>query len=367
MMAGQEAGASRHRVTFHTLDLLRGFAAVAVMLWHREVLPLSTTAAYLAVDLFFLLSDVVVAEAYGERLASGWTIGRFMLVRVVRLWPLYLLGTLVSLVAALWTIAAGSPPAFGGSLMKAVVLSVFFLPRLHQNGCLFPLNPAAWSLFAELAVNLVFALVSRAGLLRWSIVLLAVASVFLGFEVHRFIPQTGNLDVGAFAGQLAVGLARSSFSFFAGIVLHQLWRTGRLPTIAVHPLVFVLAFFMIVCLIPRHGSFAAQGAVLTVFVGFPVLVALAMAAPATGRIARWCNTSGRLSYPVYTIHLPLFALVEAIAGGADRTPTWAYYQASAAAVLLAWPLDRYVDTPVRAFLSRRLGLSRRTVAAAKPL
>ena len=367
MLARQDARAASDRVTFHALDLLRGFAAVAVMLWHRLALPLSPTAAYLAVDLFFLLSGVVVAEAYADRLTSGWTVRRFMLVRLVRLWPLYLLGTALSIAAAIWTIAAGSPQTYGGGLLKAIILALFFLPRLHHDGVLFPFNPAAWSLFAELAINLVFALVVRAGLLRWSAVLLAASAAFLLFEAHRFTPYTHSFDFGALAGQLAGGFARASFSFFAGIVLHQLWRAGGLPMNAPHPLVFVLAFFVIVCLVPKQGSFAVQGAILAVFIGFPVIVALAMKTSVTSRMERWCALSGQLSYPLYTIHLPLFALVEAMAGGVDQTPAWAYYQASAAAIFIAWAAHKYFDLPVRNFLTRVLGLSKRSVGAAKPL
>src|SRR5205085_12699808 len=82
------------RRVFHTLDGLRGIAALAIVLRHcdgffgADVLP----GSYLAVDLFFVLSGFVIAFAYEDRLASGLSAWRFAWVRVVRLYPLYVLG-----------------------------------------------------------------------------------------------------------------------------------------------------------------------------------------------------------------------------------------------------------------------------------
>jgi peptidoglycan/LPS O-acetylase OafA/YrhL len=65
-----------------SLDGLRGIAAIAVMSFHFNifflpqarlsgVMPL-LNRAYLAVDLFFLLSGFVMTHVYGRSLASNW-------------------------------------------------------------------------------------------------------------------------------------------------------------------------------------------------------------------------------------------------------------------------------------------------------
>jgi peptidoglycan/LPS O-acetylase OafA/YrhL len=47
--------------------------------------------AYLAVDFFFTLSGFVLAHAYGQRLREGMTATYFMALRIIRLYPLYVL------------------------------------------------------------------------------------------------------------------------------------------------------------------------------------------------------------------------------------------------------------------------------------
>ena len=88
---------------FGTLNGVRGLAAVAVALYHMHSLfkVQFVQSGYLAVDLFFVLSGVVIAHAYGARLSSGMTPLRFLRARFIRLAPLYLLGTAIGLVSDL--------------------------------------------------------------------------------------------------------------------------------------------------------------------------------------------------------------------------------------------------------------------------
>ena len=360
----QEAGGGR--TVFHALDLLRGVAAIAVVMYHKKALPLSSTSAYLAVDLFFLLSGVVVSEAYAGRLASGWSVGRFMLVRVVRLWPLYMVGTLISLLAVAISLTTGVTPFWHGGLPKVVLFAIFFLPGVHQwEGTLFPLNGAAWSLFAELAVNLFFALVCRFRVERWWPLFVALSAGFLFVEVRRRSGSSHGLDFGAF--NFPAGMARAFFSFSVGVVIHRAWRAGRLPAVRAPALVIALAFVTMILLVPARTDGAVLWALLTIVIGFPVLVALAIGTVSGPLIRRFSAISGRMSYPIYTTHLPAFAVLEAACGGPDAPSTTAFWLVVLAVVAIALPLDRYVDTPVRRYLSHRLGLSAKSVAAAKAL
>jgi len=94
---------------YEVLDGLRGVAAISVMLMHyseNTVNPLFKNAD-IAVDLFFILSGFVLAHAYGARLAGGWSPWLFMRARIIRLYPLYLLGSLIGLAAMLVGAVAG--------------------------------------------------------------------------------------------------------------------------------------------------------------------------------------------------------------------------------------------------------------------
>jgi len=81
------------RDRFAGLDLLRGIAAVAVLLMHCWTTPSSwpqaspnlLPRAYLAVDLFFVLSGFVITHAYGQRLGSAAELRRYCLARLIRL------------------------------------------------------------------------------------------------------------------------------------------------------------------------------------------------------------------------------------------------------------------------------------------
>src|ERR1700755_49340 len=101
-MAADETGtALSQKHQFQTLDGLRGVAAIAVMTRHLPqflgavsyhgragVLLGPTPKSYLAVDFFFVLSGFVLAHAYQARLQAGMGPGRFLLMRVIRRWPL---------------------------------------------------------------------------------------------------------------------------------------------------------------------------------------------------------------------------------------------------------------------------------------
>src|SRR5271163_4496572 len=94
-----------------SLDGLRGIAAIAVMEFHFasfflpqaklfDILP-GLGRAYLAVDLFFLISGFVMAHVYGQQLASDlrghWL--KFGIARFARLYPLFAVTTLLMVIA----------------------------------------------------------------------------------------------------------------------------------------------------------------------------------------------------------------------------------------------------------------------------
>ena len=95
--------ASTPRTFFYSLDGIRAIAAFMVVLLHTA--PLygidRPQESYLAVDLFFALSGVVICHTYESRLLGGMTLGRFAWIRTARLYPLYFVGTALSAIALL--------------------------------------------------------------------------------------------------------------------------------------------------------------------------------------------------------------------------------------------------------------------------
>src|SRR5262245_61697811 len=80
------------------LDALRGVAALAVLFHHYEVIFGSThyfSRAYLAVDVFFMISGYVMARTYEGRLGNSLSAVQFLWIRIKRLWPTMAVGTTI--------------------------------------------------------------------------------------------------------------------------------------------------------------------------------------------------------------------------------------------------------------------------------
>ena len=230
---------------FLLLDGLRGVAALAVVFDHvppnaiGDLIP----QRYLAVDFFFVLSGFVLAHAYGPRLAASWPPLSFMRVRLIRLYPLYLAGSLIGFSVA----ALGAIRGWGGDLSEVLVTAafgVFFLPTLlnmNSIGVLYPLNGPAWSLFFELVANFFYALIARFLSGRMLALILSVSAVLLSIALFNHADVRGP---GWQWSHFDAGLARVVFDFFVGVAIDRLWSSVGIP--ALPWWAAVMAFFAII-------------------------------------------------------------------------------------------------------------------------
>jgi peptidoglycan/LPS O-acetylase OafA/YrhL len=341
---------------FYLLDAVRGAAALVVLCRHTSyffgwALPMS----HLAVDLFFILSGIVVANAYETRLREGLSPGRFMLIRLIRLYPLYLLGSVIGLAPALAARAGLAAQGLQGDFSWTLVAAALMVPTLSGDD-LFPLDTPAWSLFFELVANFVYALVLRHlnGRLLLALILLCGAGLVLSLAV-----APGHTLHGGFSpATLPVGAFRVGFSFFAGVGLYR--HFNRVPNRARPPAGARAALLVGVAVAALAASPPAQlraaYELVAVTVLFPLLLALGMRCPLTGRGARLAAVFGTLSYPVYVLHVPVARTLNGVLSRGLHLPVgqWVPYAGVAflavflPACLLA---DRWYDGPVRARLS----------------
>ncbi|MBP2513869.1 peptidoglycan/LPS O-acetylase OafA/YrhL [Sphingomonas sp. PvP018] len=334
------------------LDLLRGLAAIAVIALHVGdivFVPLMP-GGYLAVDFFFVLSGYVIATAYDRRLSTTMRFGPFVGMRLIRLYPLFLVGAGLGLVKVLAQSHLHARFALdGGQLVLATVSNLLMLPYLLPYPSVFPLNAPAWSLSFELFVNLLYAWILFRARTLWIVALAVAAAVVI--VAGPMLYGTDRLIAGSTADRLPFGLARVLYGFPIGMLL------ARLPAITARPSAkasMALAAVLLLCLaLPLTGAASLARDLAFVLAGGPLLVWAGSRFEVPPRWRRVAAFLGDLSYPLYILHYPIVLSVAFIGlrqGFAPATIIVASLVIVIAASIVAM---RYYDGPVRVWLSRR--------------
>jgi peptidoglycan/LPS O-acetylase OafA/YrhL len=304
--------ARSHR--FHLLDGLRGFAAILVVLYHMPPYLQRWFAcpnAFLAVDFFFCLSGFIIAYSYEDRILRGMSFRDFCSSRLIRLYPLYFLGSLFGLISVC-ILAYGTGRSHNLSdLLVAAVLALLVLPNLGSawsNHNVFPLNGPAWSLFFELFVNLIFWIAIR---FRWAnrwALLLITTTCF----VILSLCTSPISDVGAFTQSFPSGFARVGFSFGMGLITFRVYKsrrrsflTGNFAPGAAFAVIVLLGGMLL-----TRGRIVEQHAtqLFLIAVVSPLVVYIGSLVKVPAAAGPVCSFFGDFSYPLYILHQP-FLLV----------------------------------------------------------
>lgn len=334
------------RKRYHTLDGLRGVAAMFVACYHFGSRNGADFPGYLAVDLFFVLSGFVIALNYSERLRTGFTTKRFIQVRAVRLVPMYLLGFFLGILKESFGLISHNPRALRlPVLICSIPAGLFMLPSPCTRD-LFPLNGPSWSLFFEIIINVLFAIwLWRA---RTPALLVVLACSFAVMALAVGPPM--DLNKGWSWPTAHVGFVRASFSFPIGILIYRYFsRQERVTWAALVPVAVMSAALSFT---PERSLVPAEQLFVVALV-FPLTVMLGIRLEAPPRLARVFGFLGNISYPVYALHIPIMPI--ALVG-------LARLGLSNSAQLLAWiailiffgHLAERVDANVRRFLTTRL-------------
>lgn len=347
---------------FVTMDGVRGVAALCVMLYHftqRADLRLFPSGS-VAVDIFFCLSGFVIAHSYEARLDSGLTLLGFARIRLIRLYPMYLLGLALGIADYLLSLRAG---ASGNDVARTVLVGLYgllFLPTFPRfvigtgadktDHVLYPFNGPTWSLFFELACNGLFVALRPRG--RALVLLLCALGAWF---VATTLIYDGPCGWGS-ANALG-GVPRALFSFYLGTALWRLWRRGALRAPSGMAAILPPALTLIVAGAPDSTA----GFIVTVLLAVPAIVALATAEPVSLWLRRAYGALGEISYPLYAVHLPALGLTRLAVNWASGAPLDApapFAAKAALAVGLVFgclALSRLYDRPARRALTARLG------------
>lgn len=347
------------------LDAMRGIAALSVVCVHMHFLlaPYVPAHGYLAVDFFFGLSGLVISRSYGPRFLRGLSAAQFMRMRLQRLYPLYIAGSAIGLLALLASILHNpvlAPP--GLNLLSAIGSALLILPSPLSPTAqvwVMPLNAAAWSLVLELAVNLVFALIWR----RLTNARLAALIAGAGIVVALCAWHFGNLDLGAKWSTFPGGIARMAFSFFAGVAV------GRLAVSAPRSThwALLLPVALLATMLPGL-KLGVPYDLLCVFVANPLLLFLGTRYEST--FVAPLRFIGGISYPLYALHSGLLLLAGMALSRWLADPHVSRIGLGlaifAGLIALAAMAEAYFDRPLRERRSRLRAASRAAQIEPKP-
>lgn len=341
-----------------TLDLMRGIAACAVLLLHIGRLfglPLRFGSAHLGVDFFFLLSGFVIANAYEDKLTSGWPIRAFVRKRAIRLYPMVIVGAALGLSVLLMR-QMHSHDLGWTNLLLAALNNALLLPSdalLLPTSALqafrvfsFPLNSPFWSLSVEAAVNLAYARTVRALTTGRLCLLTGLAFAVLAVMVHL----RSTIDVGFTWSDYGLGIVRALFPFLLGVLIFRLRDRLPNPGWLAHLAAPAIALVLLNPVpLPPFVELAL------VALGFPLAIILGLRCEPPKALKGIWQGLGALSYPLYAVHYPIVAVFAQASkqhhlGGAPELALAGLCGLSA--LVVAYASLKLFDEPLRRRLDR---------------
>jgi peptidoglycan/LPS O-acetylase OafA/YrhL len=348
---------------------VRGFAALWVAAFHgsgtlfaNPRLPVALAnfihGGWLAVDLFFVLSGFVISYAHLDEFAapSVARIGRFLKLRIARIYPAHLVVALlwVPIVAAAWL----SGRSLSGGLAQSFNLCTFLYAVTLTNGWGLPLsqgwNLPTWSVGSEWFAYLSFPL------LAWRLQKVPAAASQIACAAITLLFTTG---LALFVNHGSQYMLPQSFTlvrvvseFFIGCCAYGVFRRRRSTwRVAWIPWTGILGSLALACS-GRHGL--VDGLFILLF----GLVVLGLGVTTAGILVRSLACApavhlGKISYSIYLVHGMVIVVLREVPGlltgwgGAHPLLLWPIYLL--AVVIAGHMLYRSVEEPARRYLRAR--------------
>lgn len=346
----------------HSLDLLRGFVALSVCLYHTgflfangiHILP----GGYLCVDIFFLLSGFVIARTYDPRVEAGMTIGAFCVQRLARLYPLFLATTLAGFAVVTARFYGEEHVLAGGRTFLTLFGNLLLIPNfLYPYGIdsLFPYNGATWSIFFEFYVNVLFFLFWPLLTMRRLAAIVGVSAVLLAAAAAH----AHSLDIGDKTADLVNAIPRVLFSFFLGVLISR-WESGDGRHDSVWPIYLglgaVLATISLRGLVP--DSLVWLSDLCAVVFVFPATILAFVRVRLFGYRARVSGFAGNISYSVYLLQTPLVVAYSGLPQilFREKIAAWVPWAGAIflpAVVVSAYLVWRYFEVPAKRAVRQR--------------
>lgn len=251
--------------TLYSLDALRGFAAISIVIHHfsQYLLPQINNFAYhfspyfvksyLWVDFFFILTGFIIAYVYGSTFTKSISLRdyrSFLKKRLLRLYPLHFITLSYLIILELFkvllfkygfTIAEVSQTfqiPFTGKNSIGSIFTNLFLVQSFQSWSYW--NEPAWFnsalFFVYLSIPIAILMSNRLSF-KGNVCLLGLASTPLILLIWR----NGTLDFVTYRS-----IVRALSDSFFGISVYLIFRSGRLTHYFIKKTTFFLIFFMVI-------------------------------------------------------------------------------------------------------------------------
>jgi peptidoglycan/LPS O-acetylase OafA/YrhL len=349
------------------LDSLRGGAALSVALFShfqhfggdKSTYPFMTIApmawlyarSWLLVDLFFLLSGMVLTFRYLEPLSQQRIKGReFFFLRLSRLYPLHV-ATLLVCAAIEWSLLVRHQPTviYGSNNdLYHFFLQLTYLHTWFEHGWSY--NEPSWSVCGEVFVYVLFFWFAsrRAG----GYVMACLITVFIGIAVET----KWSLPLPPY------NMARPMVGFFAGSLLFLGMRQLDLLGVGTRfgwSCLVVLALLLSLANLIGYESWVGGGPLVHSLVIFPLVLVVALRVPPIARVLslRPFTFFGDISYAVYLCHVPLQMLTLTVLNArklaVPTTKSWVLGVYFVVLVAVATAMHYGVEIPSRHWLRDR--------------
>ncbi len=279
---------------------MRGIAAMMVVVYHAAISAglaadrEGADGSFLdaGVDIFFIISGFVMIVATSGRTLSAW---QFMSARLKRIVPLYWIALLVTLIIGTASREIDFPPA------TEILQAYLFIPYVNQSGVIAPFLTAGWTLSYELFFYAVFALLIAVAPWRRAALILGTFIMLIALR-----PIIGDTSPSAFRFTSPLLL-----EFVAGMYLalsFKWWEKTTAP-IATILIGLGIAFGVYAALeLPSLPRFIAQGGPSIMIVAGALLLE-----PIIKDNWRSVRFLGHASYSIYLFH-SLFIFTPALVG-----------------------------------------------------
>jgi peptidoglycan/LPS O-acetylase OafA/YrhL len=291
----------------------------------------------------------------------------FVAVRLIRLYPLILLGLLCGFIIFVVKQNVAHEPSLTIGSFIALVSGIFILPTsvsMPQGWIsIFPYNVPSWSLFFELLINFIYAAIVVWLSKRVLLTILLVGTLIVLVQSYAL----GGVMGGVQWSEFFYGVGRVLFPFFCGIYLFRLQMSAG-PSRNRLPLPLLAGSLLVILLIPMVvGNWLYES--LAVLIVFPALVRLGAAYEPGPMSTSLCLFVGRLSYPLYILHYPIVRLFSTFIRSHDLRGV-EFGAATAiemiSAIGFAFVAMKFLDEPIRAWLVGRQKASKALVRRSNP-